>query len=480
MKICSIHWYNHPIIGNFEIDLKKKDGTPYDTIVLAGENGSGKTTILNDLFTYFSGHPLQAYMNGPVADTDSRIEIEMSLNEDDEIKDASGRSIHKAKSKSHLTSNPRTNTQYFMNDGSEVKVNNLPKIPARAIYSQVAINFNVKSIRATTDIELDNTNIRSEKSSDDLATEITQLFLDIDKEDSSELAQWVDKNKGVAPPDKVQRKRIKRFTEAFKGVFGNKLEFKGVQGLSVLFEKDKREVSINQLSSGEKQIVFRSGFLLRNRGAMNSAVVLIDEPELSMHPKWQEKIFSFYRTLFLDESGLQTSQIFIATHSDHILKSALENDSTLIIVLNNEAPPEYIHKNTEGLVLKTATLAEVKWRIFDLPTTDFHDQLWAELSYDDLTNTVKKVTELDAKLLRAAAGDKSKMKMWKGYQADSTQPGGRRPNTGYNTSSLPAYIRNYLHHPEFTDINNVVDNVAYTDEELRRSITFMITLLNHT
>jgi hypothetical protein len=152
----------------------------------------------------------------------------------------------------------------------------------------------------------------------------------------------------------------------------------------------------------------------------------------------------------------------------------------LIVLLNDKASPEYIHKNERGLVLKALTLAEVKWRIFDLPTTDFHDQLWAELSYDDLTNTVKKVTELDKDLISAAVGDTSKMKTWRGYQADSTQPDGRRPNTGHDTRSLPAYIRNYLHHPEFTDINNLADNVAYTDEELRHSIEFMIALIKRT
>jgi energy-coupling factor transporter ATP-binding protein EcfA2 len=312
MRICSVRWYDHPVIGDFTINfLKKADGTPYDTIVLAGENGSGKTTVLDGLFRYFSDYPLHASVNVPVADTDARIEIEIYLNEADGIKDTSGNSIHKAKSRAHLNDNPSMNTQYYKYDGSEVTVNNIPQTAAHAIYSQAAINFNVKNIRATTDIALDKADIRSDKSSDDLATEITQLFLDIDKDDSSELAQWVDNNKGVAPPDEVQRKRIKRFTKAFERVFGNKLKFKGVNGLRVLFEKNGREVSIDQLSSGEKQIVFRGGFLLRNRGAMSGAAVLLDEPELSMHPKWQEKILGFYRTLFLDESGLQTSQIFI-------------------------------------------------------------------------------------------------------------------------------------------------------------------------
>ena len=40
--IKKIKWNNHPIIGNLELDFTKPDGTPYNTIVIAGENGSGK------------------------------------------------------------------------------------------------------------------------------------------------------------------------------------------------------------------------------------------------------------------------------------------------------------------------------------------------------------------------------------------------------------------------------------------------------
>jgi len=89
----------------------------------------------------------------------------------------------------------------------------------------------------------------------------------------------------------------------------------------------------------------------------------------------------------------------------------------------------------------------------------------------------KNVNKLDSELVTAAAEDASKLKAWKGYKASSSHSSGRQLNSGLDTNSLPAYIRNYIHHPEFTDINNVIDNTAYTDEELRNSIKFMIELL---
>jgi len=92
------------------------------------------------------------------------------------------------------------------------------------------------------------------------------------------------------------------------------------------------------LSSGEKQIVFRGAFLLRNQQTSQGCCILIDEPEISLHPIWQGKIFNYYRKLFVSENGSQTSQLFIATHSQYVLRSALENSAnTLILLLNNNS-----------------------------------------------------------------------------------------------------------------------------------------------
>ena len=52
--IRRIKWKNHDILGNLELDFTKPDGSIYNTIVLAGENGTGKTTILETLSTFLN------------------------------------------------------------------------------------------------------------------------------------------------------------------------------------------------------------------------------------------------------------------------------------------------------------------------------------------------------------------------------------------------------------------------------------------
>ena len=101
------------------------------------------------------------------------------------------------------------------------------------------------------------------------------------------------------------------------------------------FEKNGKQIFIDDLSTGEKQIVFRGTHLLKNSNNLSGGVVLIDEPELSMHPKWQEKILKYYCDLFMS-GGAQTAQMIFATHSEYVLRAALtppNNNDMLIVVL---------------------------------------------------------------------------------------------------------------------------------------------------
>jgi hypothetical protein len=41
---------------------------------------------------------------------------------------------------------------------------------------------------------------------------------------------------------------------------------------------------------------------LQNKNSINGNPILIDEPEISLHPNWQLKILDFYKNIFIDES----------------------------------------------------------------------------------------------------------------------------------------------------------------------------------
>lgn len=87
------------------------------------------------------------------------------------------------------------------------------------------------------------------------------------------------------------------------------------------------EFDINSLSSGEKQLFLRAMTLKMLN--INNSVILIDEPEISLHPKWQQKIVKVY------EGIGENNQIIIATHSPHIVSSVKSESLKLLVKADN-------------------------------------------------------------------------------------------------------------------------------------------------
>ncbi len=55
MKIRKVKWKNHPVLGDLLLDFRNSaTGEPSRTIVFAGENGTGKSTILEDLSSFLN------------------------------------------------------------------------------------------------------------------------------------------------------------------------------------------------------------------------------------------------------------------------------------------------------------------------------------------------------------------------------------------------------------------------------------------
>jgi predicted ATP-dependent endonuclease of OLD family len=97
------------------------------------------------------------------------------------------------------------------------------------------------------------------------------------------------------------------------------------------FIKNGKPISIKDFSSGESEIIFRSFDLLKNEN-IDGNIVLIDEPEVHLHPSLQQKIYKFYKRI-LSNNEQQTNQLFIATHSEYLLKSAINDPNTLVLTL---------------------------------------------------------------------------------------------------------------------------------------------------
>jgi predicted ATP-dependent endonuclease of OLD family len=94
---------------------------------------------------------------------------------------------------------------------------------------------------------------------------------------------------------------------------GKSLGFSATADLQVLIEGKKRGRPITALSSGERQLVVILTHLSFNEAARQANVLIIDEPELSLHLRWQEQ---FVTALQGASAGLQ---LILATHSPSII-----------------------------------------------------------------------------------------------------------------------------------------------------------------
>ena len=449
--ISKLKWNNHDVLGNLELDFTKPDGSIYSTIVLAGENGTGKTTILETLSTFLNLGSIEAfeyisymadgitYTITPKADNSPQLGFHVRKNESNGTTQI-------------INSNRSNNRKSIDSDQADLRHYGFS-------YSKARSGFNTQKVKSTTTQQLDSE--KYENDSNDDFTSIKQLIVDIDAQDNSE---WMRITKsGMKTPFTTfkQTSKMYRFEKAFNEFFET-LKFKGVyntygEEIKILFEKNGKEISVDSLSTGEKQIVFRGAHLLKNINSMSGGVALIDEPELSMHPKWQQKVLRYYRSLF-NKNGSQDIQMIIATHSEYVLRSALEDSGNiLIIVLNDDNGTIYSKNITAPTVLPTITAAETNYLAFGILSVDYHIELYGYLQNKTGNDTVK---GCDNYIAQSALFDSA----LHAKKSSFTNQSGRTIH--YQT--LPTYIRNLIDHPDPTQ--------NYTQEEFKRSIELLIEL----
>ncbi len=93
--------------------------------------------------------------------------------------------------------------------------------------------------------------------------------------------------------------------------------------------KDKNPISVNSTSSGELNVILC--MLGLASCIVDDSVIFIDEPEISLHPEWQEKFMEFLINIF---DHLKNCHFIIATHSPQII-SKLEAENCFILSMES-------------------------------------------------------------------------------------------------------------------------------------------------
>lgn len=130
----------------------------------------------------------------------------------------------------------------------------------------------------------------------------------------------------------------------------------------LMAKKNGEWININQVSSGEFQILSTMINILCK--VKDNSLVVIDEPETSLHPNWQIKYMSILSLIFKNYSNCH---FIIATHS-HFLVSDLNPKQTNLMQLkqidNDYIISEQLEKPTYG-----RSVEDILYDVFDIPTS---------------------------------------------------------------------------------------------------------------
>lgn len=458
MKIRSLKFNQNKILGNLELDfINPSTGMPYDTILLVGENGVGKTTILTEISNFLGGDVLSSHF--------SRMEYNAGENNDAfkiTIVDENHPYLFNREVNSQ---NERLEYGWAPGSGRNIdNMNNDINDPRHygSLISLPRSAYSTKQISNVGVSELDTSIHEKDKEND--FTSLKQLLVDLSGLDSEDFMDQHRIGNPISITEFEESSRMSRFTKAFNNFF-DAMRFSCIKGENghkeIYFSKYGNEIPIDSLSTGEKQIVFRGIFLLRNLNKLKGGILLIDEPELSLHPKWQNKILRYYQTLFTDPvSGELQVQIILATHSERILSSAFdEPNKNGVIVLRNEGGNISASIVNAPGVLPSVTSAETTYLAYDVPTVDYHIELFSYIQrINGSRNGELNVKQTDDYILSNGAYNPAKH-----ARPDTfTNP---RNNHTTHYSTLPTFIRNRIDHP------NPVD--TFTSDQLKLSVELM-------
>lgn len=206
---------------------------------------------------------------------------------------------------------------------------------------------------------------------------------------------------------------------------------------------------MNVLSSGQQEILLKLKTLKESN--CNTDILILDEPETSLHPRWQKEIVNIIRDMAKDDDG-NYPQMFLATHSERVLESLLLTKDVLFIRLykiGDEIKFDYIEQlNT---LLRNTSFAELNYLIFNINSLEYVGQLYELLEFITTFGQMK----LDKYIRESNLYNKDiHEKIW---QND------RQPSKV--THNIAAYCRNYFHHPK--------DRVKPTENEIKIAIELL-------
>jgi len=329
MKIKNLHIEEYNGLENLDLNFES-EGKVLDLIVLAGINGSGKTRVLESIRYWFEMFRSKAvnvelfYEENEIEvleslmDSEGLTEVEKEAQKDIEFTDCLRNiKFYNYDYRHNKTENRNYNSKIISRSFEKLKI--FPKI----IYVPIEINFE--------EIKKAQTNLKKEYSFINIVD--SYEIKDIPSYIATRISKVANEEEDLT----MGQVRKKVFAE-INGIF-EILELdvklseisKDENSMPIFTDSSGKKFGINELSSGEKQLFLRT--LAIKMLEPENSIIMIDEPELSLHPKWQQKIIDVYKKIG------KNNQIILATYSPHILGS-VEKENIILLVKNKNGVVE--------------------------------------------------------------------------------------------------------------------------------------------
>ena len=336
MKVNGVKFKNHKVLGDLGISFCGSDNKTLDKIVLIGENGTGKTTILKEIYDL-----MDIESNSK---SENKIFLELEENE-------------KYLFKNYLLEN---NNNIIMEDDilydcADIKCLDIKKeafnfeeiekdkYKSKVIYLPAEVNFNsLKRVDRTFRYKYKFRNEINENLISDLPSAIANRI-------------YVEMIMNEDLPARESREKVCKEVNSIFESMDLDVELIGLSKdedtVPIFRNIEGKEFDISVLSSGEKQLFLRA--LSLKFLNVNNSIILIDEPEISLHPRWQRKIINVYENIG------KNNQLIIATHSPHIIGNVtkeqirvLKRDKEGIKVMNYEELDETYGRTVESILME--------------------------------------------------------------------------------------------------------------------------------
>lgn len=203
------------------------------------------------------------------------------------------------------------------------------------------------------------------------------------------------------------------------------------------------DLPISQSGSGIEMAVSLLFLETMAEISKESILILIDEPELHLHPSLQKKLIDHI------VSNSSKNQFLLSTHSPLFVKQVLNNESDnfqvhCFKIVDNEVKVSIPEDN----VLPYISANEINYIAFGVATEEYHNELYNELEtnfWNDINNnfqTLKQNGNYDKDDSRQVVFDNEFFSKQRGEKVDSPYKGVPNKVTKHT------YIRNKIHHPK--------------------------------